>query len=83
MERFVIIANGWKPLIIITKRSILDVAAVLDPPLVIFAKRPILDNLQDSEYAFGKKIIMNPYEYNLSNELKMKKNIIANNKWTQ
>ena len=34
MERFVIIANGWKPLTIITKRSILDVAAVLDPPLV-------------------------------------------------
>ena len=34
MERFVIIANGWKPLTIITKRSILDVAAVLDPPLI-------------------------------------------------
>ena len=33
IERFVIIANGFKPLIIITKRSILDVAAVLDPPL--------------------------------------------------
>ena len=32
MERFVIIVNGWKPLTIITKRSILDVAAVLDPP---------------------------------------------------
>ena len=29
-----IIVNGWKPLTIITKRSILDVAAVLDPPLV-------------------------------------------------
>ena len=25
--------NGWKLLTIITKRSILDVAAVLDPPL--------------------------------------------------
>ena len=36
MERFVIIVNVWKPLTIITKRSILDVAAVLDPPL----KRP-------------------------------------------
>ena len=35
MERFVIKVNGWKPLTIITKRSILDVAAVLDPPLVI------------------------------------------------
>ena len=28
-----IIINRWKPLTIITKRSILDVAAVLDPPL--------------------------------------------------
>ena len=33
MERFVIIVNSWKPLTIITKCSILDVAAVLDPPL--------------------------------------------------
>ena len=33
MEHFVIIVNGWKPLTIITKCSILDVAAVLDPPL--------------------------------------------------
>ena len=33
MERFVILVNGWKPLIIITKCSILDVSAALDPPL--------------------------------------------------
>ena len=33
MERFVIIVNGFQPLTIITKRSILDVAAVLDPLL--------------------------------------------------
>ena len=33
MERFVIIINGFQPLTIITKCSILDVAAVLDPPL--------------------------------------------------
>ena len=33
MERFVIIVNGRKPLTIIIKPSILDVAAVLDPPL--------------------------------------------------
>ena len=33
MERFVIIVNGWKPLTIITKRSILNVAVVLDAPL--------------------------------------------------
>ena len=35
MEQFVIIVNGWKPLTIITKSSILDAAAVLDPPLII------------------------------------------------
>ena len=29
-----IIVNGWKPLTIIAKRSILDVAAALDPPLL-------------------------------------------------
>ena len=34
MERFVIIVNGFHPLTIITKRSILNVAAVLDPPLI-------------------------------------------------
>ena len=33
MERFVIIVNGWKPLTITIKCSILDVVAVLDPPL--------------------------------------------------
>ena len=33
MERFVIIVNGFQPLTIITKCSILDAAAVLDPPL--------------------------------------------------
>ena len=35
MERFMIIVNGFQTLTIITKRSILDVAAVLDPPLMI------------------------------------------------
>ena len=34
IERFVIVINYWKPLTIITKRSILDVAAALDPPLI-------------------------------------------------
>ena len=33
MERFVIIVNGFQALTIITKRSILHVAAVLDPLL--------------------------------------------------
>ena len=39
MERFVIIVNGFQPLNIITKRSILDVAAALDPPLEAFNDR--------------------------------------------
>ena len=33
MERFVIIVKGFQPFTIITKGSILDVSAVLDPPL--------------------------------------------------
>ena len=35
MDIFVIIVNGFQPLTVITKGSILDVAAVLDPPLVL------------------------------------------------
>ena len=35
MERFLIIVKGWKSLTIITERSILDVAAVQDPPPII------------------------------------------------
>ena len=42
MEHFVIIVNGWKPLTIITKRSILDIAAVLDPPQCL---REVLSHL--------------------------------------
>ena len=39
MERFVIIVNGFQPLTIITKHPILDVEAILDPPLkTIFSK---------------------------------------------
>ena len=37
MECFEMIVNGWTPLTIITKSSILDVAAALDPPLEQFA----------------------------------------------
>ena len=32
MKYFVIIVNGFQSLTVITKHSILDVAAVLDPP---------------------------------------------------
>ena len=34
-ERIAIIVNGFQPLTIITKRSILDVAAVLDPSVLL------------------------------------------------
>ena len=34
MECFVIIVNGFQPLAIITKRSILDVGAALDSSLI-------------------------------------------------
>ena len=43
MECFVIIANGWKPSTIITKLSILNVAAALDPSLIFKTFR---DNFQ-------------------------------------
>ena len=41
MECFVIIVNDWKPLTIIKKCSILDVAAVLDPPLSMVSSSEI------------------------------------------
>ena len=46
MERFLIIVGSFQALTIITKRSILDVAAVLDPPLV-----PILAYLTSKLYS--------------------------------
>ena len=45
MERFVIIVNGFQPLTIITKRSILDVAAALDLPLTIMTDLPAAEGL--------------------------------------
>ena len=48
MECFVIIVNGWKPLTIITKHSILDAAAALDPPLILDPlKRQILTFIRE------------------------------------
>ena len=37
MECFVTIVNGFQSLTIITKRSMLDVAAALDPPLLLLS----------------------------------------------
>ena len=44
MGRFVIIVNGFQPLTIIKKRSILDVAAALNPPL------KLKEEMQDKVY---------------------------------
>ena len=41
MERIVIIVNGFQSLTIITKRSILVIAATLDPPLLRCCRTPI------------------------------------------
>ena len=40
MEEFPIIVNGFEPLTITTKRSILAVATVLDPPLLLVLFSP-------------------------------------------
>ena len=52
MEHFVIINNGWKPLTITTKSSILDVAAILDPPLILGTclEKRISENMYESVY---------------------------------
>ena len=39
MESFLITVNGWKALTIITKHSILNDAAALDPPLINIEKK--------------------------------------------
>ena len=39
MESFVIIVNGFQPLTIITKLSIVDVTAVLDQPLLFYCAK--------------------------------------------
>ena len=63
MERFVTIVNDSQPLTIITTRSMLEVAAVLDPPLN-FNKHPkfiIIDkivNLQGSKEILGKRLVV-------------------------
>ena len=51
MEHFVIIVNDWKPLTIIRKSSVLDVAAVLDSPLwtvtQIYGKSFVSDHIRE------------------------------------
>ena len=62
MEHFVIIVNGWKSLTIITKRSILDVAAALDPPLKLIEKQQSDGCTEDSDI---QKIQANQVSYDI------------------
>ena len=52
MECFVIIVNGFQLLTIITKRSILDVATALDPPLMVLIYSSFLKGFQLPEIAW-------------------------------
>ena len=69
MEHLVIIVNEWKLLTIISKRFILDVAAVLDSPLIIgihATKNLIYVTLETIPSSFiGHKIGMNSYSTKL------------------
>ena len=48
MERFMIIVNDFQPLTIISKRSVLDLAAALDPPLYVLKYKTITANHETS-----------------------------------
>ena len=48
MERFVIIVNGFQQLTIITKHSIFDVVAAIDPPLPTSFHRQIFITFADN-----------------------------------
>ena len=61
MERFVIIVNSWKPLTIITKSSILDAAAVLDPPLKLTGQLNAVANTLTEQSS--TKLIANSQSY--------------------
>ena len=66
MERFVIIVNAWKPLTIITKHSILDVAAVLDPLLQRKVKKVLYDGELSLNNAMSDDLIKGKFYYCLS-----------------
>ena len=63
MEHFVIIVNGWMSLTIITKRSIMDVAAALDPPLLMLIRvNKVFKNLINHVEIFQKNQNHNLYD---------------------
>ena len=65
MEWFMTIVNGWKSLTIIAKLSILDVAAALDPPLILRQRTMmiIFDETQiDTGYLWYQGCYMNYFK---------------------
>ena len=58
MERFMIIVNGLQLLTIITKRSILDVAAALDPPLSQLFNGVLWKNCCEKFWKFSETAMM-------------------------
>ena len=61
MEDFVIIVNGWKLLTIITKSSILDIAAVVDPPLNIFPDHANILKWVTKVACTGNEVVLKRY----------------------
>ena len=53
-----IIITGFQPLTVITKRSILDVATVLDPPLVRAITRKLIDDMNHLYHFSGLLLLL-------------------------
>ena len=59
MKHFVIIVNGWKPFTIITKSSILDVAAVLGTYFFILFQSNVMElNKNSHQKYFVKRAVL-------------------------
>ena len=56
-----IIDNGWKPLTIIAKHSILDVAAALDPPLYMLLFMLLLSKDVSVSFVAGLEQLYSKY----------------------
>ena len=73
-----IIVNGWKLLTIITKRSILDVAAALDPPLMaIILAVHYAFNVAYASKAFGAMHFMQKYLLEVDDEIKSPSKVLT------
>ena len=79
MELFVIIVNGFQLLTIITKCSILDVAAVLDPPLLSYPGVKHTHELATISFSYQLQIPPKTYRFlDLRNEQENNNSISIN-----